>query len=868
MAWYHGLRDWLDARLRGPRRDRELQDEIRFHLELETARQRERGHEPAAAYAIALRRFGDVTRLADEARAARGPYYFEGNMHDLRWALRSLRSQPGFTALALITLALGIGATATAFTVLDTVLLRPLPYADAGQLVYMRERTATQALLPPSYPNFVDWREQTTAFSGVASTMFFPPVTMTAGNEPVRVSLHGVSRRFFSILGVRPVVGREFTDAESSVGGPPALMVSHAFWQQHLGGRAELGTLRWDERSIPVVGVLPPGFTFVDATDVWFPHEQWPGTVRSAHNYRVVARLGIGATLQSARIEMTTLSAVLRAMHGEATQAVDVDVVPLRDFLVGDYRVMLGVVFGAAALVLLIACTNLVSAQLARGLARQREVAVRAALGASRGRIVRLLFLETGLLVAVGSASGAGLALLFTRVVRVLGTGQVPRLDELAVDGGVMAFVAAVAVAAAVLAGLYPAVRLAGGAPGDALRAGRGSGTVVRRSVWRVLVGFEVATAVVLLVGSTLLIRTLHNILNADTGFTPRGVVTASLTPRALGPDRLERLQQVRAALSALPGVTGVAYTSRLPLSWGAYSAPVIRPTDPVDRDWPAMAGFRVVTPGYFEVLRQPVLRGRTFTEQDRAGGPLVAVITPGIAEKLWPGEDPIGKQVGSNYIVGQWMTVVGVVAEASSWTMPRGAQNEIYTPVAQQPQEAASLLVAVIRTSGDPESLLPAVRARLRDLAPEMPVQLSTLEERIRRSAADRRFAMFALTAFGAIALVLAGVGIYGVVSYTVVMRTREIGIRMAVGAAPSLVQGEVLRQAASMALAGIAAGTLGGLYATRFLSASLYGVTALDPVAYVVGGAVLLAAALLGAYVPAVRASRVDPLLAIRSD
>ena len=379
MAWFHGLRDWLDARLRGARRDRELDEEIRFHLELETARQRQHGHQPAAAYARAVQRFGHVARLTDETRDARGPYYLEGTMHDLRWATRSLRSQPGFTALALITLALGIGATTTAFTVLDTVLLRPLPYADAERLVYMRERTATQSLLPPSYPNFTDWRDQATAFSGVASTMFMPPATVTAGSEPVRVTLQGVSRRFFSILGVRPAIGREFTDAENAVGGTPAVMVSHAFWQQHLAGRTELGTIRWNERTRPVVGVLPPGFTFVDAADLWFPHEQWPGTVRSAHNYRVVARLRPEATLQSARTEMTTLSAVLRATHGDATQAVDADVLPLRDFLVGDYRVMLAVVFGAAALVLLIACTNLVSAQLARGLARQREVAVRSA---------------------------------------------------------------------------------------------------------------------------------------------------------------------------------------------------------------------------------------------------------------------------------------------------------------------------------------------------------------------------------------------------------------------------------------------------------------------------------------------------------
>jgi predicted permease len=564
---------------------------------------------------------------------------------------------------------------------------------------------------------------------------------------------------------------------------------------------------------------------------------------------------------------MTTISRNLHATYGDATQAVDADVIPLRDYLVGDFRLMLVVVFGAAAMVLLIACTNLVSAQLARGLARQREVAVRCALGASRGRLVRLLFAETALLVAIGSALGAGIAIVLTRVVRVLGAGLVPRLDELSVDGSVLAFVVGVAVTTAVIAGLYPAMRLAGGDPGKALRASRGNGAIVQKSVWRVLVGFEVATAVVLLVGSALLMRTLHNILTADTGFDPTGVLTAAISPTGLTPDRIER---IRADLSTVPGVTGVAFGTQLPFAWGNQSAPVRRPGDPVDHDWLAMGGFRVVSPQYFSVLRQPVLRGRSFTDDDRAGAAPVAIVTPGIAERLWPGPDPIGKTVATNYMVDVWMTVVGVVSEASSWSMPRGSQNEIYVPLAQQPnaEPARMQLIVTMRTAGDPAALIPVVRDRLRTLAPGSPARLSTLEERIATSAADRRFAMFALTAFGVIALVLAGIGIYGVVSYTVVTRTREIGIRMALGAAPAAVRSEVLRGAAAMALGGIAVGTIVGLFATKYLESSLYGISSRDPAAYVAGGGVLLLAALLGAYVPARRSSRVDPLIAIRGD
>jgi putative ABC transport system permease protein len=787
-------------------------------------------------------------------------------MNDFRWATRSLRKQPAFTMLALITLALGVGATTTAFTVLDTVLLRPLPYEGADHLVFIRERTSRGNLLPPSYPNFADWRAQAKSFTGVASTAFAPSVTVTVGTEPVRATTFGVSRGFFRVLGVPLAAGREFTDAENSEGGPNALVVSYAFWRDRMGSREPLGSVDFGGTSVPVVGVLPPGFRFIDDADVYFPHERGPGTVRSAHNYRVIARLAPGATLASARAEMSTISQALLAEHGTNTQAADVDIVPLREYLVGDYRVMLIVVFGAAAMVLLIACTNLVSAQLARGFARQREIAVRAALGATQARLIRALLTEATVLVAVGSALGAAVAVLLTRMVRVLGAGLVPRLDELSMDGSVLAFSGAVAIVAALAAGVYPALRLASGAPGEAMRMTRGETTSVRRIVWRVLVGFEIATAVVLVVGSALLVRTLYNIVNADTGFDPRGILTAAISPRGLSPDAIDG---IRRELAAMPGVSDVAFTSQLPFAWSNQAAPVRRPGDPIDRDWVAMGGLRVITPEYFSVLRQPMVRGRAFTRDDRAGSPLVAVITPGIADRLWPGQDPIGKQVTSNYLKeGIWMTVVGVVTEASSWTMPRGSQNEIFIPLAQQPnaEPARGQLVATIRTVGEPALLTGPVRDRLRVLAPDSPAQLSTLETRIARSAADRRFAMLALTAFGGIALVLAMIGIYGVVSYTVVTRTREIGIRMALGAAPSVVRSEVLRGAASMALLGIAGGTIAALFATRYLEGSLYGISRRDPTAFLAAGTILLLAALVGAYVPARRSSRVDPLVAIR--
>ena len=787
-------------------------------------------------------------------------------MHDARYALRSLRKQPGFTALALITLALGIGATTTAFAVLDTVLLRPLRYANPERLVLVREKTKTGTVQVASYPNFNDWRERARSFSSVASEQFPLALTVTVGTNLSRVVGVGISRGFFAALGVPPLVGREFTADENRVGGPRAVMVSYDFWQSQMGGRKPLGAIQIGDESVPVVGVARPGFRFVDDADLYYPHERSPGTCRSCRNYRVVARLAPGATIATARAEMTTLSRALLATYGNETSAVDADLAPLHDYIVGRYSLTFAVVLAAAALVLLVACTNLVSAQLARGLSRRRELAVRAALGAPRGRLVRQLFLESAFLTVAGSALGVVLAVVFTRVVRLLGVGLVPRLEELRVDAGILAFAVSLSVATALIIGLYPALRLANGDPGSLLQGARGSGGTVRASVWRLLIGFEIATAMVLLVGSALLVRTMRNILTADTGVQPRGIVTASLVPG----DSVDmgKLAHLGDELSSLPGVSGVAFSNHLPLDWGSTAGPVRRTTDPVDHDFPAMAGFRLVSNGYFDVMRQALLKGRAFTTADRDGAPLVAIITPGIANTLWPGRNPIGERIITNYLFTQVLTVVGVATEASSWNMPRGEQNEIYVPLAQHPSRTEGQLVAFVRTVRDPAATIPAVRARLHDIAPTMPATLSTLDERIARSAADRKFSMVALTIFGAIALVLAGIGIYGTMSYTVAARTHDIGIRLALGATPFQIRSAELADAGSVSVAGIVVGLGLGLLATRFVAASLYGVSRADPLAYLAAAAIVFAVALVGAYVPSRRSSRVDPLRALRAE
>ena len=863
---------WLDAWRQRARdfcapaaADHEIEEEIAHHLELETARHIRAGYDPRTARARAIARFGNPIVVAQAARDERGPQPLEGGVQDLRWAMRSLRKSRGFAVLALGTIALGIGATTAAFAVLDTVVLRPLPYRDAGRLVFVRERTDKGNLLAPSYPNFASWRDQSRSFSAVVSAMYpyGRTVTPASGARPVHVQAMGVSRRFFATLGV-PIDGREFTDAENSVNGASAAMISYEFWQAELGGRRPFGSLIIDGANVPIVGVLPPRFRFLLPADVYFGHEVFPSTMRSAHNYMVVGRLAKGATLTEARAEMTTLSARLRAVYGTETQAVGADVTPLRDYEVSRYRVMLTVVLGAAALVLLIACTNLVSAQLARGRVREREVVVRAALGASRGRLVRLLLIESSVLVLGGTVLGALVAFGTISAVRILGGDLIPRLSELRVDARVLAFTSIVAVATMLLVGLYPAFRQSRRDAGLVLRSGRG-GASIRASVWRALIGFELALAVLLSVGSVMLIRTLHNILTADPGFEPHGIVTATISPDARDSARFETLL---GDLRALPGVQGAALTSKPPLAWSNGAGPVRRPGDPLDHDWPAMAGFRVISPEYFAVMRQPVLRGRPFAESDRAGAPAVAIITPGIAAKLWPGKNPIGQTIATNYLFKEWLTVVGVVSEASSWSMPRGSQNEIYVPLSQHLRSIEGQIVVMVRSSVEPAALVPTLRARLRDWLPNSPAEFRTIEAQIAQSAADRRFAMIALTAFGGLALLLAGVGIYGVMWYIVTTRTQEIGIRMALGASGSMVRREVIRGAAAMATAGVTAGLVAGAFATRYLQSILYGISRLDPPVYLICALVALGTAIAAAYFPARKSSRVDPMVALRAD
>ncbi|HKW01641.1 MAG TPA: ABC transporter permease, partial [Vicinamibacterales bacterium] len=778
MRWLHALRERLSAWGRPGARDRDLDAEIAHHLDLEVDRHRRAGLAPADASRRALERFGDPIAVIESTRAARRRPGLGGTVQDVRYAIRTLIKQRGFSAMALATLALGIGATTAAFAVVNAVLLRPLPYRDADRLVFLREMTATHSLNPPSHPNVLDWRSRAQSFDGVASAMFPSASTVraSASSDPLRVTVMGVSRGFFHTLGVALEQGREFSDAENALGGAPVVVVSHEFWRTQMAGRVPLGEITVSGSAKVVVGVLPPEFTFMTPASVYVPHEQMPGTCRTCRNYMVVARLKPGITIDRARAEMSALTAAMRGQYGTDITAVDVDVQDLREYSVGDYRTLLLIVLGAAALVLVMACTNLLSAQLARGWAREGEVLVRTALGASRGRVIRQLVIENAVLVLVGATAGLALAAGLTRLIAIIGADQLPRLDELSIDMRIAGFALAVSFVTLVAVGLYPALRLSRVDAPAALRSTRGTGVAIHASAWRVLLGFEIALALALSIGSALLVRTIGNIMSADPGFDARHVLTASITPGARDAARLE---DARVDLAALPSVDGVAYTTRLPLSWGANSGPVRRRTDPPGPNWPAFAGFRMVSPGYFDVIKQPVLQGRAFSAADGEHGEPVAIITPGVAETLWPGQSPIGQTISTNYLWDEWLTVVGVVAEASIWSQPKGSQNEIFVPYAQHLHAlpGQSQVVAMIRTASAPAALTEPVRQSLHRVLPDSPALIRPMEARIEQSAASRRFVMVALTAFAVVALVLAVIGIYGVMWYMVATRSREIG-------------------------------------------------------------------------------------------
>lgn len=820
---------------------------------------------------IALRVGSDVDLNAalEAPRRRRSPLG-----RDLRFAFRTLRRAPGFALTASATLAIGIAATTVMVSLVRGVLLRPLPYAEPDDLVWIAERAENGAELAASYPNFADWREQSRGFDGLIAG--FPVFSRTVGaaNGPVSSPTMGVSRDFFEVLGVLPIVGRSLAPEETRPGGPLSVVVSYGFWSRELGGRALTGlTLQFDDEVAEVVGIMPPGFEFMEPVDVWWSFERSPIEIRNAHNYWVVGRLGPTASLSSAHADLDGIAAAIAEAYPDETSSRAVWMRSLHEQVVGGSRRHLTLLLSGAVLLLLIACSNIASMLLVRGADRSRELSVRASIGARRGDIVRQLLTESVVLATIGATLGILLGTLVMRGVRASAVGMIPRLEAVQLDLGVLFAVVAISLGATLLFGLGPARRSSAGASSPA-RGTTPSGS--ESALWRVLVAGEVALATLLLIGSGLLVRSLAEIFNADLGYDGSRIVSVSFAPPGSRyPSESDRLEFVLRAMDELrnvPGVQSVGLTGHLPMQWSSQTGPVVLPPfgnleDP--DEWDARAGFRIVDEHVFQTLGVPLLAGRTVEPTDIRESPPVAVVNAALAQRLWPDEDPLGQQ-----LVSLWdfehasATVVGVVGEARHWSVEIGGQPEVYMSVRQRPVHVQRGVRVVVRAADRPGPLVRPIRDRLSVLDPDLRPTIRTVPDAVRASVADRRFTLFVLLGFAIAGLLLSGVGVYGVVAYTVARRAREIGIRLALGARPESVVARVQRRTLLWVGSGVLLGSLVALATARVVASFLYDVTPRDPATYAAVALTLLGIGFCASYVPARRSSRIDPGLAMRGD
>jgi putative ABC transport system permease protein len=809
---------------------------------------------------------------------------------DIRFAIRQLIALPGFAVVAVLTLSLGIGATTAIFSVVNGVLLRPLPYPEPDRIVRVLQVDSEGRQMNVSDPNFTDWREQSRSFEEL-SQFSMAIVSVNGGSEPARVPGAMVSRGFFELLGVRPALGRSFLPEEQRPSAPPAVIVSHGFWQRYLEGDRDISSrhLSFDNRSHAVVGVMPAGFDFPGDVQFWIARELLPvNPSRTSHSWRVVGRLRPDVSLEQARQEMSAISKRLETEHGENTWMSDAAVVRLQDFIVGDVRPALLLLAGAAIFLLLIACANVINLLLARAVSRQRELAIRVALGARRGRLARQLVTEALVPSLAGGILGVLLAAWGVDLLAGIGARGVPRLQEVRIDAAVLFFSLGVSVLASVAIGLVTAWRAADGHLSASLAGGQRthSGSAGSARLRGVLVVSQVALTLVLLVGSGLLIRSFVRVVSQDSGFRTKGALVMTVALPSMGGDGRARLasfhDELLGRLGTIPGVQRVGGANALPLG-GNYANGqflVLHHPDEVrtfddfrelsrSPDRVGYAEFRVASEGYFRTMSIPVLAGRVFDDRDGPETAHVAAISESLARTRWPNDDPIGRLVQYGNMDGDLrpFTIIGVVGDVREASLEAEPQPTFYALHRQRPAMTSNFSY-VMQGPADPSSVIPQARAIVRELDAELPPSFRTLEQAYASSLATRRFNMLLLVVFGGTALALAVMGIYGLMAFSVAQRTREIGVRVALGAPAWQVLRTVVAGGLTLTSIGILIGVAAALAATRLMSSLLYGVTATDTATYLAAALLMLLVALLSAYVPARRATRVDPVTALRGD
>jgi putative ABC transport system permease protein len=865
--------------------ERELEEEIGLHLELETAKNIRAGMTRAEAQRQARIAFGGVEVSKEAHRDARGLRWLEDALSDVRHAVPAFRRSPALALAAIVTLAVGIGANTAIFSAVNAVILRPLPFPRADRLISLGEDNPEygwrHAQVAPA--NMLDWREQVSAFADVAGYVDYgTTATLTGEGAPRLLISSEVSGNFFSVLGVHAQLGRTLRPEETWQTGERVAVISDHLWREQFGADpAVIGrTIELDNNRVQIVGVMPPGFRFpVEKVDVWVPTAWDPADrgqtyFRRAHWLGVIARLRPGTTLDQADAQLQATVRRLQQQYPATNRIMGADILPLHDSIIGDTRRPLLVLLGAVALLLLIACANVANLLLVHAAGREREAALRLALGAGHGRLVRQALTESLMLSALGGIAGLGLAFWGTRVLVALQPAGMLPVREFGIDWMVLAYVSMLALATGLLFGVAPAVWTSRRLPADALKeGGRGGSAGGRMRRWGdVLVIAEVALALALTVGAGLLVRSFQRLQHVDGGFDGTGVLAVSLTlPRS----RYETGDQVAAfwdglvrRASRLPGVDAAAATSAPPLSPESWTSDFSIAGRPADQ-YGVNVTHREVTPGYFSLMRVPLLSGRAFTDQDRSGAPMVVVINASLARRYFPNEDPLGQRIAFDRVpdsTSVWRTIVGLVGDEHQTSLATEPRIEVIAPVAQDRFWGMTLM---LRAQENPLTLAPAVRRLVADVDPKLAIASMRTMNTIRaESLATQRFLMTLLLAFAGAGLLLAIVGVYGIMAQVASGRTREMGIRMALGARASVVRWLVLRHGLRLAGVGLAIGIAGALAGTRAMRTLLYTVTPADPATFLAVPVLLIVTAAVASWLPAARASRADLASVLRTE
>jgi putative ABC transport system permease protein len=856
----------------------ELREELEFHLDAEAEERAAAGLSPPEARSAARRELGNLGRVMEESRAAWGWTFLDNLRQDLKLAGRSLRKNPGFSALVVLILGAGIGANTAVFSVVNTVVLKPLAYRDPDRILVLStwwKKSGPGGNV--STPDFHDWHDQSTSFEAMAYHQGGESAVVV-NSTPEFGANANVSAEFFQVFGVEPVAGRLFSEEELKPGSGAAVLVSYSFWQSHYGADpSALGkTIRLGGRALPIVGVLPPGFHFPGTTDIWVPANTiFPeSTFRSAHNVQVVAKLKKGVTVEQAQAEMTAIGSRLTQQYPTSNADKNVAVSGLRDDMVKDARLMLYILLGAVGVVLLIACGNVANLLMVKASRRGREIAVRSALGGSRGRIVRQLFTESLLLALTSGAVGLLMAMAGSRALVALAPGNVPRLADTHVDGWVLGFAFLVSTIACLLFGLVPAFRAAGVDVNHALKQGAARGPIGGRSALSsALVVAEIALSVMLLTGAGLLIRSFAALQDVALGFRPENVLImeTSMTAGTSANQAMPVYRRLLEEAASIPGVVAVGATRVPPgtvRTSGAYWIDRAPSNEQMSVTAPQTV-YSVVSPGAFAVLGIPLKRGRDFDAGDAAEGKFTAIINETLANREFPGKDPLGHTVVTPVtgIPPRALTIVGVVGDIRQRGPASKPDAEVYMNYQQIPGMSTQMRI-IARTTLAPEQLTQAFRHKAREVAPLMPVKFTTLEARMAEIVAAPKFRTLLFAIFAALAVGLAMAGVYGVVSFVVSQRTSEIGLRMALGADCGNILRMVISHGVSLALIGLTLGLAAAFVATGLLSTMLFAVKPSDPLTYAAVAALIAVTTLLASYIPARRAARVDPLVALRQE